>query len=371
MTVWAVALLLTQDRTAIKETLPNGATVYVGKLDTPGRVAVCVAASSIGRPELPETHGVRHLVEHLMAKGDGSIDSTLEAVGATLTAETTRDTVSFSLSGPAGELQLLLNMAKTLFEVRTYTQADIEKEARIVAEEMALLPYYFELAGAGWDRIYAKSELDPFGDPVKLGAMSPGTIELSQKVAMNPKGLCLAVVGDLDTETVYLRAKSMMAPFSTIDTEPFNRTRGEAPVLIGTDSGEGVGQPMDPFPKTQNLESLAAGLGIRAWTPGTDLVFTVSPRAGVMVVGSSGSWTRRTANALRGRESEVAVLGQKILKTYLRSLQDDPSKLAKVTATVLPFFPSFDPMSLGGLGDGTDVDRVKAHVTSIVKVVSQ
>src|SRR5947207_15544223 len=100
--VLAAALNSFQERSALKEVLPNGATFYVQTQKGVGNFSIVLASVPAGEPETPETHGLRHLAEHFMAKGaNKGIDALLEKDGMVLLAETTRDALTFQVTGPA------------------------------------------------------------------------------------------------------------------------------------------------------------------------------------------------------------------------------------------------------------------------------
>jgi len=96
-------------------------------------------AASRGTEEAPINNGLRHLLEHLIAKGpSGDLDKRLETAGGFLTAETGRDTMSFRVNLPPGKLDLGLRTLGEVMQMPVVTTETIQREAAIVAQEAAL-----------------------------------------------------------------------------------------------------------------------------------------------------------------------------------------------------------------------------------------
>src|SRR5665213_4422706 len=80
----------------LRTILPNGAAILVERVPGAKDLSVDLFAASRGTEESPISNGLRHLLEHLIAKGpNGDIDRRLETAGAFLSAETSRDTMCF------------------------------------------------------------------------------------------------------------------------------------------------------------------------------------------------------------------------------------------------------------------------------------
>src|SRR5688500_7954220 len=76
----------------LRTVLPSGAIVLVERMPAATSLSVQLFASARAVPESKQTHGWRHLLEHLVARGPkGDIDARLESQGAFMRARTLRD----------------------------------------------------------------------------------------------------------------------------------------------------------------------------------------------------------------------------------------------------------------------------------------
>src|SRR5437763_1308721 len=76
----------------LRTVLPNQATILVEPVANAHMISLQLWASSRGVEERAETHGLRHLLEHILALGPKrDIDQRLESVGGSLRAKTFRD----------------------------------------------------------------------------------------------------------------------------------------------------------------------------------------------------------------------------------------------------------------------------------------
>ncbi len=212
-TLLASLLLLPQDR--VRQELPNGALYLIDKADTPGHIRVALSASSHSHPDEPATLGVRHLLEHLVVKGrDRGLDRRLESKGVSLSAWTTRDALNVVISGPAEALSLAMSAMEEVLSPGGFTQEEIAKEIKIMAEEKLLHAPERPLVDAAWEAVYGQEGLSPFGDLEALAKLTPSDLEMARQRIFAPAGLSLAVLGEVDPGVARLRCQEILGKLS-------------------------------------------------------------------------------------------------------------------------------------------------------------
>src|SRR6476469_6543311 len=76
----------------LRTVLSNNSAVLVEPMANEKTISIQLWAASRGVEERPETHGLRHLLEHVLALGPNrDLDQRLETVGGELFARTFRD----------------------------------------------------------------------------------------------------------------------------------------------------------------------------------------------------------------------------------------------------------------------------------------
>ncbi|MBS1721731.1 MAG: insulinase family protein [Armatimonadetes bacterium] len=363
-----LGLLVHQDRPTVKETLPNGASVFVHNISGSGRVSITLAMTACS--ETAETHGVRHLVEHLLARSV-PIDKPLEAMGAVLVAETTRDAVIFQTTVPKQQLANVMGMFGDLAKPAVFTADALSREREVMRQEAALRAWRVGLVSDAWGRLYGPTALDPFGNPDALAKMTPESLATLERQVQAPRGLSLAIVGDLDSDAdkVAARARELLSPILPVDTvPPAEMNVQSASAFVGSAEGEAVSVAVDGFTDKVSLATLAAGFGLRAWIAGAEVFFLPSQRAGLVavVLDSSNGWAHAGAN-LSGKEALIAQTGLRLLKAWSSETTNSPSALSRLMAVSLPYRPGFNFEVLTEAANGLSRADVQAKVAQFLK----
>lgn len=342
--VSALVLGLFQDRPIVKQTLPNGATVYAKRIEGAKTFSIVLAAVSLTPGETEETHGMRHLLEHLLAKGPKhDVDSLLESRGMVLKAETTRDAVVFEVSGPRSELSIAVESLKRVVSKLATTPEELKKEIGILRQEAVLRPWALLLISDAWLKAFGLGELDPFGSPEKLDGMSIEALQSASEKLLNPAGLSVAVAGDIEAESTSNSAAQIVRAFPAGESvEPVWRLPAKATVFAGSLDGEAVSVPVGPLTNPETASTIAAAFGLRAWLSGCQSIYTPSARNSLVTVALRTGLTWRAAAAqLRGKEGLVAQTGLRLLNSWRAEVERSPSLTASITASVLPLRPGF------------------------------
>ena len=118
------------DLSRLRTLLPNGAVILVTKRPHARKLIIQLAIADKNCPETAGSNGMRHLLEHLMAKGTHrDIDRKLEANGAFLTAQTDRDAALFTFNLKPADLTLGLNAVSEISSLGPESKEDISREA--------------------------------------------------------------------------------------------------------------------------------------------------------------------------------------------------------------------------------------------------
>lgn len=163
----ATLLWQSDDRPRIKSELPNGLRILASREDQSGtaKATVVYFASRKGLADDAGTMSLRHFVEHIVVKGaDKEIDKSLEQVGALLSASSTRQGLTVTVSGPAVQLPLMISRLGAAVSQFESSAAEVAREAEILRQEQFVLPEWWSLHSAGW-KVGFGDEIDPFGRP--------------------------------------------------------------------------------------------------------------------------------------------------------------------------------------------------------------
>ena len=124
-----------------KEILPNGLTVIMIPMETPGLVAYYSVVRSGSRDEVePGRSGFAHFFEHMMFRGTkkypGPVyDSVITSIGANANAYTTDDYTAFHLELAKEDLAKVIEMESDRFQNLSYAEREFQTESGAVYGE--------------------------------------------------------------------------------------------------------------------------------------------------------------------------------------------------------------------------------------------
>ncbi|MGE5314404.1 MAG: M16 family metallopeptidase [Acidobacteriota bacterium] len=127
--------------TYTKETLPNGLTVFMIPMDSPGLAAYYSVVRTGSRDEVePGKSGFAHFFEHMMFRGTkkypGPVyDSVITSIGADANAYTTDDYTCYHLNIAKEDLEKVIEMESDRFQNLDYAKAPFQTEAGAVYGE--------------------------------------------------------------------------------------------------------------------------------------------------------------------------------------------------------------------------------------------
>ncbi len=124
-----------------REVLPNGLTVYVIPMESPGLVAYYSVVRTGSRDEFEQgKSGYAHFFEHMMFRGTkkypGPVyDSLITGIGADANAYTTDDYTAFHLNFATDDLEKVIELESDRFQNLSYAEREFQTEAGAVYGE--------------------------------------------------------------------------------------------------------------------------------------------------------------------------------------------------------------------------------------------
>jgi len=270
----------------LRTVLDNGAAVIVEKIPGAKTLSVQFFASSRGTEETPISNGLRHLLEHLVAKGPkGDLDDRLETAGGFLQAETQRETMQFKLTLPAGQLALGLSSVAQLMQMPVVTPEMIQHEAKIIGQEEALREDTGKLSIAAWTQAFGDKGLDVMGNLDVIQNATPTMLEKIHRTQFSGPNLAIVVVGDVDLDSatkacseILAKAPKSNAPKPT----PIKPLGGET---TSSAQGEALALPVLGWRSPQTAARVAAAFALASEADNCFMIYTPTAGPGLVIVG--------------------------------------------------------------------------------------
>jgi predicted Zn-dependent peptidase len=128
----------------IKEYLSNGIPVVMEPLKTMRSVALGIWVKVGSRNETPDKNGISHFLEHMFFKGTKKrtakdIAIEIDSLGGDLNAFTSKESTTFYVKVLDEYLERGVELLSDVFLHSTFPEEDIEKEKRIIREEIKMV----------------------------------------------------------------------------------------------------------------------------------------------------------------------------------------------------------------------------------------
>ena len=316
-----------QNDPRLRVLLPSGAIAFVESM--PGSKYFCLQlfASSRGARDTAETHGWRHLLEHLLTKGpDKDLEARLEAQGIFLTAETHRDATHFTLVGPPEKVDLAIGAARELLQPLRTSEKEIEKEVRILSQEIALTPTSKKLSQALWLVAFGMDGLDPVGNAEAMTKATAASLELMRRRHFAPQNLVLSLAGPVEVDAS-IRQLTAILPKEKGPFEPDLTVRKMgAANIVSLNTEHARAAPVPGWEEVETAAALAAALAFASEGDNRFVIYTPSTQSGLVILGTEepnrglGDWIEKLkpfeVDALFGRSRMMA---EGWVKRYLNS----------------------------------------------------
>ncbi|MCW5936047.1 MAG: insulinase family protein [Fimbriimonadaceae bacterium] len=325
-----------------RATLPNGARVSVEGTGS-GDAVVVLAVGAGAAPDTPETHGFRHLWEHLVAK---RIGPGIEAAGGRLIAETTRDATFFTILIDPDKLSVAWESVSRVAAGLPLGPGEVEREVGIIGHEYALRSEYDKASAEAW-AVYGDRGLDGYGPEGTIkGADADALLRLHER-SMVGSNIALAAVGDFDTGSALASARSALQGIREGEArfQPRPVAEGEGRSRTGRAAWTAAPSIEEPA----GLALLGVGL-VLAQDGSGGLVVMPSPTAGMVTV-ATASLMKPVAEADRPLVRQRA---RNLAARYWQRLATDQVELAKARALWGLAGRSFNPMERAAWAERLD-----------------
>ncbi|MCW5939390.1 MAG: insulinase family protein [Fimbriimonadaceae bacterium] len=320
--------------------LDNGAIVHAEQMQAGGRFSLAVRFRAV--PETTETHGWRHLLEHLAAKGPAKeVDRLVESHGMFLLAETGREWTLFTISGPSDGFATAVEAMEQVLADREYADDEVRAEVTVLAEELALVESAQRASWEAWETLFGAAGLSPFGSLEAVERADGAALrQLASRVFVG-RGAVATVAGDIEPRVAAERMKRMLQRLPAGSPEPLAIRQS---VPSGVAFASTVAMPMPPVRDPGFLATLGAAMGVSSVQPGLVIGTTPSAAPGLLTIGSkSGDPARQIRKAIEEGPDVLAELGLRSAKDWLARLVGSAEGRTYLRAILLPESPAFDP----------------------------
>src|SRR6476469_4698404 len=121
--------------------LPTGLTVITDSMPHLQTASLGVWVGSGSRDELPDEHGISHLLEHMAFKGTERrsarrIAETIEAVGGDINAATSFETTAYFASVLKSDIPLALDVLADILSSPIFDAKELKREQNVIVQEI-------------------------------------------------------------------------------------------------------------------------------------------------------------------------------------------------------------------------------------------
>jgi hypothetical protein len=275
----------------LRTVLPNRATILVEPVANAHVISIQLWASSRGVEERTETHGLRHLLEHIMALGPNrDLDYRLESVGGSLRAKTFRDATQIEVNVPADQFELGLSAISEMLVPVQVTPEQIGTESKVIDQEQGLMSDDLLISSAAWQTAYGDDALDPFGDLEVIKNATPADIEAIHKRQFAAQNLVLVISGPVGLDGATSKARGVLEPLTKLsDYHATDRPQGKGGVATAQAFGEARAAVVTNFSNPKTVSALAAALAIASRLDDCYVTYTPSLQNGLVILGRTDS----------------------------------------------------------------------------------
>ncbi len=205
-----------------KEILNNGLTVVTEEIDYVQSVSIGIWVKAGSRHEQHELAGISHFLEHMNFKGTEKrsakeLAEVLENRGGQLNAYTTKEYTNFYCQTVSEDYDLAMDVLSDLFLHSVFRAEDMEKEKKVVLEEINLYEDSPEdlvidmLNEVCWGE-------HPLGRPIlgyeeQVKSFTPEILKNYRQHMYTPENTVLAIVGHFDYDTLMAAVQKYFGDF--------------------------------------------------------------------------------------------------------------------------------------------------------------
>jgi len=357
----------------LRTILDNGAAVMVERVPGAKNLAIQLFASSRGTEETPLTNGLRHLLEHLIAKGPKrDLDLRIETAGGFLQAETQRDEMQFKLTLPPGQLKLGLQAVLQIMQMPVVTADDIRHEELIIAEEAAIRDDASKISTAAWTQAYGDKGMDVVGNLDVIRNATPAMLDKIHRIQFSGPNLAIVVVGDVDLDVATRACSEILSKEPKLAVAKVDRGKAAGGGTTSTAPGEAIALPTSGWRTPQTAARVAAAFALASEADDCYVICTPSSSAGMVILGRSSPNTGLKTIAEKANANELFVYGRALAKAWIKSMLTSPDRIADIRGQLLvqevdlkpeTMLENLDTMTPKNFADAIDAFRSPVAVT--------
>ena len=335
------------DTSRLRTVLPNGAVILAERTAPAGRGSIQLWASSEGLRDTPRTHGFRHVLEHLIAKGpQRDLDFRLESGGGFLEARTYRDAMVFQVTVAPDQLSLGLSAIEEMLHMGSLSGQDIDREANVIAAEGAQRDDSAVLAASAWDAAYGSYGLDSFGDIDTIRQATPTSLLNLHRQLFVSSRLALTIAGDIDIDKATAAATSLFAAMPKSALPMPESAEFTAGTITSPARGKARAAAVGSFRDANTVATLAAALSIASEVPQSFVTYTPSNGPSLVIVGVRNSGPELDKVAAKAPTTTQYEVGRILAARWLRGQLADPESIGSSRGRLLCQSPSLRPETL-------------------------
>ena len=221
-----------------EKTLDNGFRMVVIPYDSPGTISYMTVVRTGSRDEVEPGHsGFAHFFEHMMFRGTekysgDEYNDVLKRMGADSNADTSDDRTRYYITGPASELEAMMDIESDHFMNLSYSEEDFKREALAILGEYnknisnPFLPMWERLRELAFnEHTYSHTTMGYLADIKSMPGYYDYSLSFYDRF-YRPENSILLVVGDADPEGVFTLAEKYYSDWEpgyqapTIAVEP-------------------------------------------------------------------------------------------------------------------------------------------------------
>ncbi len=309
----------------LRTILPNGSAVLVERMPGATTLSVQLFVGCRGVRDTPQTHGLRHLIEHLSARGKGDLDHRLETAGAFLYAKTLRDATIYEIRCGPKDLKLAMDSLREILRLPEVTDDMVKKEAQILGEEGAIRDRLTLESEEAWTSAYADQGLSPFGNLDVIKNATPDMIKKLVRAEMVGPNLAVTVAGNVDLDEATKLASEIiayapLAPNLKDEVRPL-----DLPVVVG-DNYRAVKVPR--YSDAETAWNLAACLAVASDMEDGYVTYTPVARNGLIVFGSAEGRSSLDTTLKNADPVTLFARGRSMARRWVANQLFDPGGIA-------------------------------------------
>ncbi len=388
-------------------TLPSGLRVVSQRMDHAATVSLGIWIGAGARDELPNEHGLAHLLEHMAFKGTArrsalEIAEQIESVGGDLNAATSVEYTCYTARVLGSDLGLAVDILADIITSPSLTEEELKREKGVILQEISAVQDTPD--DLVYDRFLQAAFPDqPIGRPIlgtakTVKGFTPDAIRAYLARNYHAGNMVLAASGAVDHDELVALAKEHLSKLPAAPATPLAREAGEyrgGEARIGSDEEQvhlvlglpglsftggthyplqifasvlGGGLSSRLFQEVREQRGLAYAIDAFHWPFSDCGVFgigagTAPEDAGELIEVALGC-LRQAAEDVS--EAEVARARAQMKVGLLASLESPGGKLEQMARQVLLFGRAIPREELAARLDAVTLDDVRAAGRSLL-----